>query len=41
MGVVRGFEGDGGRLGGGCEVEEGNIRERVKRECACMCCKMY
>ena len=41
MGVVKRLEGDRGRLGEACDFEEGNIGERVRRECTCMCCKMY
>ena len=37
MGGGRRYEGDGGKLEGAYEFEEGNIEERVKRECACMC----
>ena len=40
MGVVRRFEGDGGRLVEGCDFVEGNIGKRIGKECACMCCKM-
>ena len=47
MGIVRRFEGgvcgcserfeeDGDRLGKGCDLEEGNSGERVRKECACM-----
>ena len=34
---MRGYEGDQGKFEGGCEFEEGNTGERVRRECACMC----
>ena len=41
MAVVRRFERDVGRLGEGCGFEEGYTGERTRRECTCMCCKMY
>ena len=31
----------GGKFGDGCGFEEGNIGQSIRRECACMCCKMY
>ena len=36
VGVMRRFKGDGDRLGKGCDLEEGNTGERVRRECPCM-----
>ena len=40
MGVVRRFEGDGCTMGEGCDFEDGNIGERIRGECSCMCCKI-
>ena len=41
MGVLRGYKGYEGNLGGGCEFQEGNIDERIMRQYAYMCCKMH